>query len=181
MDFRKLANICKTMQVCMSFAPKNEKNCFLLKFWGKITSPHTVFFQSQICYFWPSLLYKFTVFLIISTLIHKTPPIPFGRKLNAAKQNGKGKLVIILRVVTVIVIWIKRRYVNAKRKRSQRSNQSITFLIKCFVFCFVHYYNFNVQRTRRFYRLWSFGPLFIMYPGVHNLLQCTHIQCIFIV
>ena len=30
-------------------------------------------------------------------MIHKTPPIPFGRKLNAAKQNEKGKVVKILR------------------------------------------------------------------------------------
>ena len=42
-------------------------------------------------------MYKFTLFLIISTIIHNTPPIPFGRQLNAAKLYGKGKLVNILR------------------------------------------------------------------------------------
>ena len=42
-------------------------------------------------------LYKFIVFLIISTIIHRTSPILFGKKLNAQKQNGKGKLVNILR------------------------------------------------------------------------------------
>ena len=38
-------------------------------------------------------LYKFTVFLIISNIIHKNTPNLFGRKLNAVKQNGKWKLV----------------------------------------------------------------------------------------
>ena len=46
-----------------------------------------------------------TVFLIIFTEIeiHKTPRISIGRKLNAAKQNGKVKLVNILRKTQYLV------------------------------------------------------------------------------
>ena len=39
----------------------------------------------------------------LSTIIHKTPPISFARMLNAAKQNGKGRLVTTLRKTQYLV------------------------------------------------------------------------------
>ena len=56
MGYRKLANIC---QIHANSQAKQIyfKNCFLHKLFGKMTSPHTVFFQFQICKTnWPSLL-----------------------------------------------------------------------------------------------------------------------------
>ena len=46
--YRKLANIRKYMQIRKPFVQKNEKNCFLYKFLGKLTLPQIVFLQFPI-------------------------------------------------------------------------------------------------------------------------------------
>ena len=45
LGYRKLANICKCMQIRKPFE-QQQKNCFLYKFLGKVTSPQTVFFPN---------------------------------------------------------------------------------------------------------------------------------------
>ena len=47
LGYRKLANVHKSMQIRKPFV-EEEKNCFLYKFLGKITSPQTVFSQFPI-------------------------------------------------------------------------------------------------------------------------------------
>ena len=59
LGYRKLANIRQPMQICKPILQKNQKNCFLNKFLGKITSPQTVFPQFPIFdTIWPSLMHN---------------------------------------------------------------------------------------------------------------------------